>query len=90
MSRTKARKAQRKESVKRKQVILITGLLVVVATILTLIYSQSQTNSGQTVAENGDRPVWQNAELVNSKTGETFKLADFDDKHVVVKIMSPY
>lgn len=90
MSRTKARKVQRKESEKRKQFALVTSLLIAVVTILTLLFSQSQANSGQTVVENGNRPAWQNSELINVKTGKTFKLADFDDKNVVVKIMSPY
>lgn len=90
MSRTKTRKAQRKESEKRKQLILIAGLFVAVAGILAMFFAQSQTNSEQTVVGDGNRPEWQNTELVNVKTGKTFKLADFDDKNVVVKIMSPY
>ena len=90
MSRTKARKTQRKENEKRKHLILIVSLLVVVGGIFTLLFVQSQSALRQTIVANGNRPAWQHADLISSKTGETFKLADFDDKHVVIKIMSPY
>lgn len=90
MSRAKARKAQRKENERRKHIILIAGLLVIVGGIFAVISAQSQSTPGRAIVADGNRPAWQNADLISSKTGETFKLADFDDKHVVVKIMSPY
>jgi len=90
MSRTKHRKAQRKESAKRKQFAIFAGLLIVTAGIVMFVIAQSQTSLGETTVEDGERPSWQDMSLINAKTGDSFVLSDFKDKHVVVKIMSPY
>jgi len=90
MSRTKNRKTQRKDSAKRKQFTILAGLLAVVAGIVMFVIAQSQTSLGQTIIEDGARLAWQEEPLVNAKTGKSFTLGDFDNKHVVVKIMSPY
>ncbi len=90
MSRTKNRKAERKTSAKRQRFTMIGGLLAIVLGVVALLMFQSQTGPEQTVVENGERPPWQLAPLVDARTGETFSLADYDDKHVVVKITSLY
>ena len=90
MSRTKNRKAEWKSIAKRQRVAMVGGLLAIVLGLVALLVFQSQTDIRQTLVEDGERPPWQRAPLVNAKTGETFSLADYDDKHVVVKIMSPY
>ncbi len=90
MSRTKHRKAQRKESAKRKQFAIFAGLLIVAAGIVMFVIAQSQTSLGETTVEDGEIPSWQDASLVNAKTGESFTLSDYKDKHIVVKIMSLY
>ncbi len=90
MSRTKKRKAQRRADGKRKQLILLSGLFVIIVGIVGLLLAPSRSNSEQTVVQNGERPPWQSLELVDGNTGNPFTLADFDNKHVVVKIMSPY
>lgn len=37
-----------------------------------------------------ERPAWQNLELVNAKTGETFTLGGFEDKMVFVEPMATW
>lgn len=64
----------------------ISGILLVV---VALLVSRGQSQSGQ-VTIDGERPAWQTIALTDARTGETLTLADFTNKNVFVKIMSPF
>lgn len=65
---------------------VIGGILLAV---VALLVTQNQPQSGQ-VNIDGGRPAWQTIALTDARTGETLTLADFTNKNVFVKIMSPF
>lgn len=88
MSRSKHRRAQRrreKEQKSRSMVRLaVLGVSVVIVGIVFLLLNNQEQ---ATFSEDG-RPIWHTMELTDARTGETFTLADFDERDVVVKITS--
>ena len=86
MSRTRQRKqARQRRNLTIGAVVLV---VIVVAAIMLIVQGQGGTPAASTAADG--RPAWQSMPLTNARTGETFTLADFGEKNVVVKIMSPF
>ena len=81
----RAQKRREKEQKSRSMVRLaVLGVsVIIVGIVFLLINNQEQA----TILENG-RPIWHTMELTDARTGETFTLADFDERDVMVKITS--
>lgn len=90
MTRVKKRKKQREqEQSKRFRLLFGGGLMAVAVAIMGFLVLQGGSQSEPVVGEDG-RLVWQTMNLRDARTGEAFTLADFDDRDVVVKMMSPF
>lgn len=90
MSRSKRRKAQKQKKEDKQSLLIIRGAVVVVALVIVAVLFLQFGQDEQVVLSEDGRPIWQTMELRDVRTGETFTLADFDDRNVFVKIMSPF
>ena len=88
MRRSKQRIAQKRQKKQSHQVVRGTVLVIVIAIVIVGIGLFQMTTPNQVASSDDGQPIWHSMELTNARTGETFTLADFDDRDVVVKITS--
>ncbi len=87
---SKSRKRNRGKNKKSKRSSLLHwGIAGILLAGVVILLAQSQAPSGQ-VTVDGERPTWQTIALTDARSSESFTLADFNDKNVFVKIMSPF
>ena len=88
MSRSKRRSTQKRREKENQSRLVIRGVVVAIVVIIAGIAFSQLNNPGQETFSEDGRPIWQTMELTDARTGESFTLADFDERDVVVKITS--
>ncbi|MGB7340258.1 MAG: hypothetical protein WBC91_15275 [Phototrophicaceae bacterium] len=90
MSRTKNRIAQKRKEKEQKSHLMVRGAVIVIAVMVVGFLLLQLPNSEQATFSEDGRPIWHTMELIDARTGEAFTLADFDNRNVFIKIMSPF
>lgn len=88
---SKSRRGRNRNKKGKKNPLLYGGIIGSVLLVAVIFFiTRNQSPSGQVSITDGERPTWQTIPLSDARTGESFTLADFDDRNVFVKIMSPF
>lgn len=77
-------KGRKKQSKKFSQ----RNLTIIVGVITLIVFAYVALSGGSNEKDQADTS-WRSLALTDAQTSETFTLADFEGKNVVVKLMSP-
>jgi len=74
----------------KKSIIIISSIVIAVGFVIFLVgnstsQKDSKNNQNNVTVSDSQSQGWRNAELIDVRTGEKFRISDFEEKHVIIE-----